>query len=172
MPRLSCALDRNAIMNPKNPPAAPSFSAWLQSARAPYLNFLRNLTPQVFLASLAWVMAAKLNFSRFDPSNFGQTFLFYAFLTLFAYAVYSNVTLFLSELFPTLTPWIEQQEQELKSTGTPKIDVPLLLLKAVMRERRLEVLLVLPSILLLQVVLAGVFASSIVSALSFIHATH
>lgn len=151
-------------------PPAPSLSAWLRAARTPYLNLLRNLTPQVLLASLAWAIASKLDFSRFDLSNIGPTFAFFAFLALFGFAVYANSTLFLSELFPGLMPWIAQRESSLKESGVARSRMPISLLASTFKERKLELALAIISLAMLDLVLAGVLASSISTAFTFIHA--
>lgn len=156
-------------MGTKPQPPALSLSEWLRAARAPYLNFLRNLTPQVFLASLAWIIAYRLDFSRFDASNWLSTAGFYIFLTLFGYAVYSNITLFFSELFPGLSPWLKEYESSLKTSGAPRRRVPILLLKATVKERKLEMALAFIAITMVQFVLSGVLVASIGTAVSFIH---
>jgi hypothetical protein len=38
-------------------------------ARGPFLEFLRNLTPQIMLFSIAIVMSTKLDTNKFDLSN-------------------------------------------------------------------------------------------------------
>lgn len=104
-----------------------SIAEWLAAARGPYLEFLRNLTPQVLLASLAWVLALKLDFSRFDLQNFVPTFGFYAFLALFGFAVYSNISLLMSALFPGLMSSLRRHEYFMQEVRVAKLRVPVLL---------------------------------------------
>jgi hypothetical protein len=54
-----------------------SFLAWLKSTRDPFLNFLRNLTPQVFLMSAVWVLGAKLDFNRLFRKWVANTWLLF-----------------------------------------------------------------------------------------------
>jgi len=136
------------------------------------LNFLRNLTPQILLASLAWVLGSKLVFSRIDLTNCVTTFGFFAFLFLFGYASYSNITLFLAEVFPGLMPWIREQENALRIAGISRGRVPKLLCLGVLRERKIEIALAAFALVMLQFVLAGVLVSSIGAALSLIRVTH
>lgn len=151
---------------------APTLSLWLQNARGPYLNFLRNLTPQILLASLAWVLASKLNFAKIDLSNFVPTSGFFAFLSLFTYAAYSNISIFLTEVFPGLMPWVRAEEGRLHSDGLSRLRIPKQLLMATLKERKLELALAAFTIVALQFVLAGVFVASIGAALSIIRSVH
>lgn len=152
-------------------PALP-LSEWLRAARPHFLNFLRNLTPQVFLASMALITGSKLNFLKVDFENFGPTFAFFSFIFLFLYAAYANISTFFEELFPGLIPWARQQQKQLHGSGVPRFRIPLLFLRAMYKEKRLlELALALCAIYMLQVVLAGVVATSIASATTFIRAT-
>lgn len=49
--------------------------------REPFLEFLRNLTPQIALLAVSFVVGSRLNFNEFDFSNFLPTAL--CFLILF-----------------------------------------------------------------------------------------
>lgn len=150
----------------KDPPQ--TLSQWLQHAREPFLNFARNLTPQILLGTLAWVMLSKLDLRRFDLSNWPLTCGFYVLLTLFAYSIYANTTLFLRGLFPGLLPWIDSQQAAMRSAKVHPRKFPAHLAKAIWREQRLQVALALLAIVMLEFVLAGVVVSSLASALNFL----
>ena len=154
------------------PLSVPTLAVWLQNARAPYLNFLRNLTPQILLASLAWVLAKSLNFAKFDLANIVPTFGFFAFLSLFGYAVYSNISLFLSEVFPDLIPWMREKQEGIRRSGVSKWSVPKHLIVSVFKERRIEVALAASALFMLQFVFAGVLVASIGAAVNIIRAAH
>lgn len=117
---------------------ALSISEWLKTAGEPCLAFLRNLSPQILIASLAWVLASKLDFTKFDILNSPQTILFCGFLLLFLYAAFANATIFLASLFPTFEPWLSDHEEKLKSSGKSKFKVPFLMIKAIFSERKTE----------------------------------
>lgn len=117
---------------------------------------------------MAWVLASRLDFTRPDLRNFGPTFMFFAFLLLFGFAVYSNISLFLAELFPSFMPWVSQREDVLRSAKIAKGRVPFQLFSDTLKERRLEVFLAVFALVMLQMIFAGVLASSITSAVTFI----
>ncbi len=66
----------------------------LGPARSAYLEFLRNLTPQALLFTFVAVTMEKLDFTRFDMSNWFPTLGFYLLVFYFAIAVYANTTMF------------------------------------------------------------------------------
>lgn len=70
--------------------------------RKPFLDFLRNLTPQVILASSAILLGVRLDFERWDLSNFGNTIAFYACIAFFGVASYASMTLYMEETFRSL----------------------------------------------------------------------
>ncbi len=67
----------------------------LNDGREPFLNFLRNLTPQILIFALLLNLATMLNFSKFDLSNTKATLYFYLFVAMFLLACYANFSLFL-----------------------------------------------------------------------------
>lgn len=142
----------------------------LGSAREPYLNFLRNLGPQILISSLAWVLGSKLDFTKWDLSDAPTTIMFFGFLLLFLYAVYANTSIFLKAAFPTFEPWLRAQESNIKGTNTSRPMIPLLLFKAIFTYKKVEFFLVSIVSVCIQFLIAGVFVSSIISALSIITA--
>lgn len=157
-------------MNSESKPL--TLSEWSLLARKPYLDFLRNLSPQILISSLAWVLALKLDFTKFDFSNAPQTVLFFGFLFLFLYAIYANTSVFLGCVFPTFQPWLRDHESHLTSRKTSRLKIPLLLIKAIFVERRTEFMLVIFVSVAIQLLLAGVFVSSVASALAFLKVAH
>jgi len=147
-------------------------SKFLVDAREPYLNFLRNLGPQILVSSLAWVLGSKLDFTKWDVSNAPTTIMFFGFLLLFLYAIYANTSLFLKALFPTFESWIKAQEASIKGINTSRPMIPLLLFKAIFTHKKAEFFLVFLVSVFLQFLIAGVFVSSVVSSLGIIKAMH
>ena len=72
----------------------------LTDGRGPFLDFLRNLTPQALLLSLAFISGSKLDLSTFDLSNWAATFVFVMFLVMAVLAGFANASLFLGRFTP------------------------------------------------------------------------
>lgn len=148
-----------------------SLSAWLRAARAPFLNLLRNLTPQIFLASLAWLFGAKLKFTEVDVTNWMPTGGFFLFLAMFLYAFYANASLFFEEAFADLNRWLKEQDQAIKQAAEDQGLKPRLF-RAVWRERKLEAAIAAIVLLALEYLFAGVVASSIAATINFMKLAH
>lgn len=67
----------------------------LGEGRQVFLEFLRNLTPQVLLLAVALPMGAQLDFSAFDASNGFATFAFFACALTLLLAVVANAMQFI-----------------------------------------------------------------------------
>ncbi|SHN36114.1 hypothetical protein SAMN05192549_108135 [Duganella sacchari] len=72
----------------------------MKEGRAAYLEFLRNLTPQILMLSLAFFLGRKIDFTKFDWSYATPTFIFYAFMIIAVFAAYANATLFMEKFSP------------------------------------------------------------------------
>lgn len=72
----------------------------LNEGRSAFLEFLRNLTPQILLLSLSFFLGEKLNFSKIDFNNFTVTFIFYVFLFLAILAGWANASMFMGKFVP------------------------------------------------------------------------
>lgn len=69
----------------------------LGAGRAAFLEFLRNLTPMVLLASIAFVTWAQLDFYRVDLGNWKTTLVFWICFTTAALSVAANLAGFLEK---------------------------------------------------------------------------
>lgn len=72
----------------------------LKDGRVAFLEFLRNLTPQALLLSLAFVAGARLELSQWDLTNWAQTFVFFMFLALALLSGIANASLFIGRFTP------------------------------------------------------------------------
>lgn len=77
----------------------------LNQGQRPLLEFLRNLTPQVLLASTALLLWVRLDFRRFDPANWPSTSAFFLCLALLLLAFFANMNQFLDALLESLNPY-------------------------------------------------------------------
>lgn len=69
----------------------------LKDGRGPFLEFLRNLTPQAVLLSFALVTGYKLQPTCCHPENAKQTAIFFCFLAIWLAAAWGNSSLFIEK---------------------------------------------------------------------------
>jgi hypothetical protein len=112
----------------------------LNDGRAHYLEFLRNLTPQTLLLSIVWLLAAKLDFTKFDINNWFPTALFFFLFGWFALAVYASSTLFYQRCFADLIKWRSTLFKSLTFQGLTGHRRFFAKVDAVWKERFIEVL--------------------------------
>jgi hypothetical protein len=88
--------------------------------RAAFLEFLRNLTPMVLMASIALLTWAQLDFRRVDLSNWLLTMAFYVCALTAALSLCANTSAFLDNAFvPPLG--LERAGRRLKRRGHSKV---------------------------------------------------
>lgn len=68
-----------------------------EEGRKAFLEFLRNLTPQIVLLALAFAVGSRINFSKFDLGNVPTTVFFFALIALAIAGMAANSINFLSE---------------------------------------------------------------------------
>lgn len=71
----------------------------LGRGRSAFLEFLRNLTPMVLLASIAFVAWAQLDFAHIDVSNWRTTMVFWVCLLTASLSLAANLIGFLESAF-------------------------------------------------------------------------
>lgn len=76
----------------------------LNEGRSAFLEFLRNLTPQALILSIAIIAGMKLDFTRFNLSNTGPTLIFLSLILIWAMAVWSNSSIFLEKSLVAAKP--------------------------------------------------------------------
>ncbi len=90
----------------------------LNDGREHYLNFLRNLTPQIILLSTIWLASEKFDIPpRIDFNNTFNTFVFLALVCTFSLAVYANITRFRDQCFVEFDNWHSEQQKTLAAQG-------------------------------------------------------
>jgi hypothetical protein len=84
--------------------------------RKAYLEFLRNITPQIILLGMTLVASSRIDINKFDISveGFKRTALFLFFLALFFSAVLVNLMNFFEAAFDKCTPAQPGLESDLK----------------------------------------------------------
>jgi|GEM_PF-5610416 len=83
-----------------------------------YLEFLRNLTPQIFLLSAALVIGKDFSGGCCDLNNSKQTFVFFAVLAMFFTAFWASSYVFLEDYLKSAEK-INQYSKTLREAKTP-----------------------------------------------------
>jgi hypothetical protein len=76
----------------------------LNDGRAAFLEFLRNLTPQAVILSIAIVSGMKLDFTRINLANTGPTLIFWLLVAIWGMAAWANNSLFLEKSLISVRP--------------------------------------------------------------------
>lgn len=134
----------------------------LGAGRSAFLEFLRNLTPAVLLASLALLYWVRLDFRRVDLSNWVPTVAFFGCALTAALAFYANVSAFLEHAFAP-APGVDRALRLLRRRGHPPRRMLLALMVLTWRQQRIVVLEVI-------VVLLVVYAAWLSAALAAMNA--
>lgn len=144
----------------------------LNGGRVFYLDFLRNLTPQIILLSFTLLVAIKLDFTSIDLNNFGPTILFYVLLCSFILAFYANSTLLYERCFGEWKRWFTDLENSLNTRGVEGPRRLLLIAQAIWNEQFVEFLEILTVLVFFQIVFAIVIVLSIHSASNIWNVNH
>lgn len=130
----------------------------LDEGRAAFLDFLRNLTPQVLLLSLTFVVGAKLDLGKFDTSNWAQTLVFLSFLVTAVLAGWANTTLFISKFAP-----LEQLRHDADFVG-PRLQRTWRTIFTYTWTKKRYLLELVFAILLIELIVVAIFAHSLFAA--------
>ncbi|MCX7131062.1 hypothetical protein [Aeromonas sp.] len=132
-------------------------------ARGPFLEFLRNLTPQILLLSIAIIMGTKLDLTKFDLSNTWNTMPFILVMCTFFAAAIANIFMFIEGSCRSIEE-IDEQSKRLHSAGVKGLahlkELGVLLFK----KSKMLFFEVAVALLLVQVGFLAVFISSIQAA--------
>jgi hypothetical protein len=133
--------------------------------RAAFLEFLRNLTPQILLFSIALIMATRLDLRSFSfaPDDVVRALPFSLVMFMFLAAVTANTSLFI-EKAATSAKWADAKSIELREQGIRGAELQAKLLKALWKENKKAFAEVLLLLLIVQVGLVAVLLMSIPTA--------
>lgn len=134
-------------------------------ARGPFLEFLRNLTPQILLLSIAIITFAKLDLTKFDLGNIWNTVFFFSVIGTFFTAVVANMFMFIEGSCRSFDD-IDNESKRLHSEGI----VGLAYLKALgcllFKRSKLLLFEVVVALLVVHVGFLAVFVKSIQTAIN------
>lgn len=83
----------------------------LGEGKPAFLEFLRNLTPQVLLLAVALTLAVQLDFSEFDLSNWWSTAAFFACAAVLCFAVLANTLQFIESYYGIALKDVDERMQ-------------------------------------------------------------
>lgn len=132
----------------------------LKEGRAAYLEFLRNLTPQILMLTLAFFLGQKIDFTQFDLAYTTPTLIFYSFLLIAIFAAYANATLFMEKYSPSLQ--VRRGVQKIIKTRVGKQMWVMQLLY--FRRRWIVLLEAMLLIFVVELAIAGAFIVALTSA--------
>ena len=132
-------------------------------ARGPFLEFLRNLTPQILLLSIAIIMGTKLDFTKFDLSNTWNTMPFILVVGTFFAAAIANMSMFIEGSCRSIEE-IDEQSKRLHSEGVKGLAHLKKLGTLLFKKSKVLFFEVVVALLIVQVGFLAVFISSIQAA--------
>lgn len=143
--------------------------AWIKKLRDPYLNFLRNLALQVFLASIAGVLWVKLDFTKFNIFNLYPTLCFYILSIAFWGAVWANASIFLENLCDEQHVWRRDKIKDLRAIGLNGLKLNIAIARIIWKERLFERVIMLIGYCLVLSAIPIVIIVSITATINMLH---
>jgi len=140
-------------------------------ARGPFLEFLRNLTPQILLLSIAIIMGTKLDLTKFDLSNTWNTMPFILVMGTFFAAVIANMFMFIEGSCRSIEE-IDEQSKRLHSEGIKGLAHLKELVVLLFKKSKVLFFEVTVALLIVQVGFLAVYISSIQAAINLYNAIH
>jgi hypothetical protein len=129
------------------------------------LEFLRNLTPQILLASTALLLGVRLDFRRFDPSNWVNTLSFFLCVGLAILAFIANLNQFLDALLDSLDGY-GRVARRLRTRGVSPRAAALATMRVLFKQRRTLLLDLLASVAIVNVALLAITVAALSAAKS------
>jgi hypothetical protein len=125
--------------------------------RQAFLEFLRNLTPQILLLTLSLALWTQLNFRQFDISNWGSTLAFYSCVLTWLLAVIANMMQFIENYSSTALAPLDVRMAKARRRLPNVASRKAFLWRSIKRFRRLVLFHVVTTMLLVQI---GFFAAT------------
>ncbi len=143
-----------------------------EGGRKAFLEFLRNLTPQVVLLALAFAVGSRINFSKFDPGNLPTTVFFFALIGLAVLGMAANSINFLSEYCISLEKLDDAIKVRLGPDRVARFDwAGIVLVEAWKLKRSLAVEIVV-ALVTINTVMLGVVIGAIFQGAGFLKNIH
>lgn len=139
------------------------------SGQKHYLDFLRNLTPQILIFTFVILVGHKLNLTEFDLSNWRQTTVFYVLLISFFIAVYCNCSQLIQGCYADIGKWLIKLSKKAESTQRNGLRRLSFLLIAIIKKRLIPCIEFTILVFFFQVLLATAITSAVYSAYSILN---
>lgn len=133
------------------------------SGKGPFLEFLRNLTPQILLFSIAIVLGTKLDLNRWDFSNTVGTLPFLFVMAVFFSAAIANMLNFLENSISSIE-WLDAESKALREQGIKRWKHLRMIASIFWKRGKLIFVEMIIAMLIVQVGFSVVFVSSIQAA--------
>jgi hypothetical protein len=133
-----------------------------------YLEFLRNLTPQIFLFTFTVVIGDKIDFTQFDLSNWRETLIFYVLLIAFWIAFIGNIKQLFEGCYGDIQSWGKKISAKANRTRQLIFLRFFFYIVAAIRMRWIVFIEIIFFVILLQIALAMIIIASISSAVSIL----
>ena len=138
--------------------------AVLTHGRKYYLEYLRNMTPQVALFAFAILAGYKLNGAELNSKTYPLLLMLVSFMVLFAIAFYANSSTFYENCYGSFGEHIKKIREKLKSKGYSPFKLNMAICSSINRRKRVEFLEVIFLFWFLQLTLAAIITVAIFQA--------
>ena len=129
-----------------------------------YLEFLRNLTPQVFLFAFVFIAGGKLDLRTIDFSNWLATSVFYVLFFAFCAATYCNCALLIERCYSDFGRWVDKVLSKAEETNRQGLSRLRFFIIAILKKRWVVVLEMILVFFFLQIALAIVVVAALPAA--------
>ncbi|EIO4107045.1 TPA: hypothetical protein ACGU4U_004279 [Vibrio vulnificus] len=137
---------------------------FMHSGRKHYLEFLRNLTPQVLLLSFTFTVGSRLNFGVIDLSNWFPTVIFFVLLIAFISAFYANCYQFVSGVYGDFGRWSDKIGRAAALDGRAGLNRVMFIVCAFWRYKKIVLLEMVFILFFIQIAFSIVTVSAILAA--------
>ncbi|WP_415893876.1 hypothetical protein ACMXYN_05630 [Neptuniibacter sp. PT8_73] len=137
---------------------------FMHSGRKHYLEFLRNLTPQVLLLSFALTVGSRLNFGVIDLSNWLPTSIFFVLLIAFFSAFFANSYQFVAGVYGDFGRWSDRISSAAASNAKVGRERILFITTALWRSKKMVFLEVVFILFFIQIAFSVVTVSAMLAA--------
>lgn len=141
------------------------------NSKEAFLEFLRNLTPQILLLSIALVQSTNLDLRKFDIKNFLGTVPFILVITVFIAAMVANMFVFIEKSVQSIQT-IDAKSQELHAQNIKGAQHLSELFKSLWKIKKVLVFELISVALIIEIGMFAVFIGAIPTASTLYEVVH